>query len=62
MANIKSVWDVNKGDKESDKKAEFFSGGGAQSGTGVMRPIKQDDKNFDQLQNMQAQQQAQGIK
>ena len=63
MSNIKSVWDVNKGDKESEKKAEFFGGGGAQSGTGVLRPIKKDDNgnDYDQLQQMQAQQQAQGL-
>lgn len=59
MANVKRIWDVNKGDTAKDKKEEFFSGGGAQSGTGVVRPIKKTDDEMAQLAQMQ---QSQGMK
>jgi len=59
MANIRSVWDSKKGETSDDKKFETFSQGGAQSGTSVFRPVKQDGTDYDELMKKQ---QAQGMK
>ncbi|ETO19602.1 UBX domain containing protein [Reticulomyxa filosa] len=59
MANIRSVWDSKKGEKSDGKKFEMFSQDGAQSGTGVLRPVKDND---DDLNSLMQKQQAQGVK
>lgn len=63
MTNIRSVWDKNREDdknkKDDKKKYEMFSQGGGQSGTGVLRPVKQD---VDDLKNLQRMQQSQNIR